>query len=73
MCLKAKMVKKVEEYLYSTAHYFLEEELPQCLVNSYIAQNYQNDKEVLKAFFSSEVDSSVLQELKKGASLESGR
>jgi len=67
--VKAKMLKRVEEYSYSTAHYFLEEKLPQCLKNSYIAQNYEDDKEAIKAFLYSPIDSSVLQKLKKGASL----
>jgi len=67
--IKAKMVKRVEAYPYSTAHYFLEEKLPQCLKNSYIAQNYEEDKEAIKAFLYSPIDSSVLQKLKKGASL----
>ena len=60
------MVKRVEEYPYSTAHYFLEKKLPQCLKNSYIAQNY---KEAIEIFLNSAIDSSVLQQLKRGASL----
>jgi REP element-mobilizing transposase RayT len=68
--LKANMVKSVDEYLYSTAHYFLSEgKLPLCLKNSYISENYQNDKESIRAFLSAQIDSSILQELKKGASL----
>ncbi len=68
--LKAKMVKRVEEYSYSTAHYFLNEEpIPICLKDSYMAQNYQNDKEAIEAFLYSPIDSSVLQQLKRGASL----
>jgi len=68
--VKAKIVRRPEEYPYSTAHYFLEEaKLPQCLKNSYIAQNYKNDKEAIEAFLHSSIDSSVLQQLKKGASL----
>ncbi len=68
--LKAKMVKKVEEYPYSTAHYFLNEEpIPICLKNSYITQNYKDDKESIEAFLYSPIDSSVLQQLKRGASL----
>ena len=68
--LKAKMVKKVEEYPYSTAHYFLNEEpIPTCLKGSYITQNHQNDKEAIEAFLYSHIDSSVLQQLKRGASL----
>jgi len=62
------MVKSVEEYLYSTAHCFLGEEiLPACLKNSYISENYQNDKESIRVFLSSQIDSSILQELKRGA------
>ncbi len=68
--LKAKMVKKIEEYQYSTAHYFLNEEpIPICLKDSYMAQNYQNDKEAIEAFLYLPIDSSVLQQLKRGASL----
>jgi len=68
--LKAKIVKKIEAYPYSTAHYFLgEEPLPVCLKNSYIAQHYQNNKESIRAFLESPIDSSLLQELKRGASL----
>jgi putative transposase len=68
--LKAKITDKIENYPYTTAHYFLSDEpLPLCLKNSYISQNYQEDKEAIKAFLSSRIDSSVLQELKKGASL----
>jgi len=68
--LKAKMVKRVEEYSYSTAHYFLnEEQIPSCLKNSYMIQNYQNDKEAIEAFLYSPIDNSVLQRLKRGASL----
>ncbi len=40
--LKAKMVKKIEDYPYVTAHYLLKKEpLPLCLKNSYMAQNYR--------------------------------
>jgi len=68
--LKAKMVNKIEEYPYGTAHYFLREEpLPICLNNSYIAQNYQEDKAAIEAFLNSPIDGSILQQLKKGASL----
>ncbi len=34
-----------------------------------MAQNYQEDKEAIEAFLNSQIDSSVLQQLKKGASL----
>ena len=68
--LKAKIINKIEEYPYSTAHYFLSKEsLPDCLKNSYIAQNYQEDREAIEAFLNSPIDNSILQELKRGASL----
>ena len=51
-------------------HYFLGKELvPSCLENSYIVENYQNDKEDIKAFLYSPIDSSVLGKLKTRASL----
>ena len=34
-----------------------------------MAQNYREDKEAIEAFLNSPIDSSVLQQLKKGASL----
>ncbi len=43
--------------------------IPLCLKDSYIAQNYQNDKDTIEAFLYSKIDSSVLQRLKRGASL----
>ncbi len=68
--VKAKIVERVEEYPYSTAHYFLgEEPVPSYLENSYIVENYQDDKEAIKAFLYSPIDSSVLGKLKTGASL----
>jgi len=68
--LKAKIINKIEEYPYSTAHYFLSKEsLPDCLKNSYIAQNYHEDREAIEAFLNSPIDNSILQELKRGASL----
>ena len=45
------------------------ESLPDCLKNSYIAQNYQEDREAIEAFLNSPIDNSILQELKRGASL----
>jgi REP element-mobilizing transposase RayT len=68
--LKAKMVKALRAYPYSSYHYFLDyPNIPQCLQNSWIVQNHGDDREAIKAMLESEVDSSVLQELKKASSL----
>ena len=67
--LKTNMVKKLEEYPYSSYHYFLKEKIPECLKESWIAQRYENDTETIKAFLNSEVDTSQLQEMKKASSL----
>jgi len=67
--LKAKMVKHLEEYPYSSYHYFLADEIPECLQQSWIVQNHGEDKEAIKAMLKSSVDSTVLQELKKASSL----
>jgi len=68
--LKAKMVKKLEEYPYSSYRYFLNyKQIPECLKESWIVQNYKEDKEAIKVFLTTPVDSSQLQELKKASSL----
>jgi len=67
--LKAKMVKSLEMYPYSSYKYFLEEEIPECLQNAWIVQNHGNDKESIIKMLNSKVDSSVLQELKTASSL----
>ena len=59
--VKANMVKRVDEYPYSRAHYFLEEKILQCVKNSYIPQNYKDDKEEIEVFLYSPIDSSLLQ------------
>ena len=68
--LKAKIIKGVEDYPYSSAHYFL---LPQqyneCLKESWITLQYQGDTEAIKAFLYSTVDTEQLQELKKASTL----
>jgi len=64
--LKAKIVKDLQTYPYSSYHLFLEPSiLPQCLEDAWIAQQYQNDTEAIKAFLGSSVDTGQLQELKK--------
>ena len=68
--LKANMVKTLEEYPYSSYRYFLDiQNIPECLKNAWIVQNHGNDNEVIKAMLNSDVDISVLQELKKASSL----
>jgi len=67
--LKAKMVKSLEAYPYSSYHYFLKQEIPECLQHAWVAENHGNDKESIKAMLNSTIDSSVLQELKKASSL----
>ena len=68
--LKAKMVKDLNEYPYSSYHYFLNSEtIPPCLKKSWIAQNYKTDVDAIKAFLNASVDTAMLQELKKASSL----
>ena len=67
--LKANMVKTLEAYPYSSYHYFLQKEIPECLQNSWIVQNHGNDYEAIQVMLNSDVDTSVLQELKKASSL----
>lgn len=68
--IKANMVKTVEEYPYSSAHIFLNQNYTdECLNNAWITQNYQGDTEAIKAFLESSVDTTQLQELKKASSL----
>jgi len=68
--LKAKIVKDIKEYPYSSYHYFLNyKEIPECLKDSWIVENYQDDAEAIEAFLTNPVDSSQLQELRKASSL----
>ena len=67
--LKAGMVKNIEAYPYNSCHYFLSDEIPECLKNAWITQNYEGDKEAIHAMLNSEIDYTVLQELKNAASL----
>ena len=68
--LKANMVQAVEEYPYSSAHFFLGvDNRPECLEGAWIAQNYPDDREAIKAFLESSVDSSHLAELKKASNI----
>lgn len=67
--LKAKIVKNIIDYPYSSCHYFLEENIPAFLKDSWIVKNYKDDKDAIKTFLNSIVDTSVLQELKTASSL----
>jgi len=67
--LKANRVKSLEAYPYSSYHYFMEKEIPECLQNAWIVQHYKNDKEAIKAFLAATVDTTQLQELKTASSL----
>ena len=68
--LKAKIVKELDEYPYSSYHYFLDiQNIPECLKQSWIVQNYGNDNESIKTFLNAAVDTGMLQELKKASSL----
>ncbi len=68
--LKAKVVKKLEVYPYSSYNYFLDaENIPECLEQSWIVQRYDGDVEAIKAFLNSDVDTSQLSEMKKASSL----
>ena len=67
--LKAKIVKDIVDYPYSSCHYFLAHNLPLFLKDSWMATNYKDDKDAIKAFLNSIVDTSQLQELKYASSL----
>jgi len=66
---KANIVNTLEEYPYSSYHYFFKKEIPECLQNAWVVQHYGHDSEAIEAMLGSDVDTSVLQELKKASSL----
>ena len=67
--LKAKMVKTLEAYPYSSYHHFLKQSIPECLQNAWIVQNHKGDKEAIEAMIESSVDMDILQKLKKASAL----
>ena len=68
--LKAGIVQVLEQYRYSSCHYFVEKgAVPECLKKSWIVQHFQNDTEAIRAFLHSSIDTTQLQEMKKAASL----
>lgn len=67
--LRAKMVKTLEEYPYSSYNHFLTNDIPECLQNAWIMQHYPEDKEAIRAFLHTRPDSSQLSDMKKASSL----
>ena len=67
--IKAKMVKSLETYPYSSYHYFLEKHIPECLENAWIVKNHCKDSKAIKDMLNAKVDSSILQEMKTSSSL----
>jgi len=67
--LKAKMVKTLKAYPYSSYHHFLKQTIPECLQNAWIVQHHKKDKEAIQAMLESSVDMGTLQELKKASAL----
>ena len=68
--IKANMVKSIEEYPYSSYHYFLDfKNIPECLKNSWIVQNYKDDSKAIEVFLTSPIDMTQLQELKTASNL----
>ena len=67
---KANMVKDLEEYPYSSYNYFLDvKNIPECLEQSWIVQNFLGDIEAIKAFIHSTIDISQLEDMRKSSSL----
>ena len=67
--LKANVVKDLQTYPYSSYAHFLEDTLPECLQKSWFIQNFQGDKETIKDFLNSIIDTAQLSEMKKASSL----
>ncbi|WP_457605300.1 REP-associated tyrosine transposase [Nitratifractor sp.] len=67
--LKAGIVKRLEEYPYSSYNHFLQDRIPECLSNSWIVQNHGKDKRAIAEMLNSPIDTEQLRELKKAASL----
>jgi REP element-mobilizing transposase RayT/O6-methylguanine-DNA--protein-cysteine methyltransferase len=68
--LKAGIVNTPEAYPYSSAHYFLSDEVPECLQDSWTVQNFrQEEKEAIREFLHTRPDIGQLSEMKKAASL----
>jgi hypothetical protein len=53
---KAKMVKTLKEYPYSSYHHFFKQTIPECLQNAWIVQNHKENKEAIQAMLENSVD-----------------
>jgi len=67
--IKANLVQTLEEYPYSSYHYFSASNISECLKDAWIVQNYQGDIEAIRAFLYTTPDSSQLLEMKRASSL----
>jgi len=68
--LKANIVQELEAYPYSSYNYSLDvNNIPECLEQSWVVQNYQNDTEAIKVFLNSTIDTSQLEKMRKASSL----
>jgi len=67
--LKANRVKHLNEYPYSSYHYFLQKPIPECLKDAWVVQHYNKEYDAIETFLNSEIDTSQLQEMKKASSL----
>ncbi len=67
--LKAGLVKRPEEYPYSSSNIFLDDKISECLQKAWIVRNFQDDKESIRALLNSPIDTDQLSEMKKASSL----
>ena len=67
--LKSQMVKALREYPYSSYHYFLEKNIPECLQKSWIVEQYQGDTEAIEVFLNAAINTAQLQAMRKASSL----
>ena len=68
--LKVNMVQELEAYPYSSYNYFLDaNNIPECLEQSWVVQNFLGDIEAIKTFLNTTVDTSQLDEMRKASSL----
>jgi len=66
--MRAKIVESMEAYPYASYRHFMNpKKIPECLRDSWIVQNYQNNTESIKAFLEQPVQQEDLIELKKAS------
>jgi len=66
--IKAKIVKSLKDYKYSSYHQFFNN-TPDFLQNSWIVDNYKDDIDSIERFFESEISLEDLNEMQKASSL----